>query len=198
MLNLKFLVALLWQRRLLFVATFLMVVAGAAAIIWARPSRFTADSLIALDTRPLRSALGVVSGQEWGSAASTVDPTILAGEINLLGSRAILARVIDETGLEAVPEFTATGTFLAGLMETLRGVVRPAGQPDVAPTAPREASRDEIEQRVAKAKQCPTQHCSNETEYTGRQTPSGFAAGGREILGAGFPSPGAVNLCRRC
>lgn len=148
MLSLRFLAALLWQQRLAFIGIFVAVVAGAAALIWSTPSMFVAEALIAVDNRPFRSALGAVSGQEAASSATRVEPTVLAGEVNILTSRLILERVVREVGLQSDPEFSHVGSVVGTILTASAGVLQSMGGPEVAP---RSVSRSSFEDAVRQA-----------------------------------------------
>lgn len=131
MLSLRLLAAILWQQRLAFILVFVTVVTGAMALIWATPPRFVANSLIAVDNRPLRSALGAVSGQEAASSTERIEPAVLAGEINVLTSWPMVERLVRSAGLQSDPEFTA-GSALGSAAAAFVRLLRPDGAPDSA------------------------------------------------------------------
>ena len=131
-----FFVALLRQRWLAFALVFSAVMAGAAAAVWFLPPGYVADSLIAVDTRPLRSPLGLVGapapGQDLAASNARVDPATLAGEVNILGSRAMVAKAAERVGLYADPEFaSAKGPLgaLAPFVDRLRDLGGRDGAP---------------------------------------------------------------------
>lgn len=153
-----FFVVLLRQRWLVFAAVFSAVMAGAVALVLSLPPRYVADALLAADTRPLRSTLGVVSsgavpGQDPAASNARVDPAALAGEVNILSSRAMVAKVVERTRLHEDPEFASAGVLsdvLAALKRSL-----PSGARGDAPDGTREdaegAIAEEVVKRVSKA-----------------------------------------------
>ena len=151
MLSLRFLAALLWQRRLVFCFVFLVVLSGAAAFILTRPPQFVAETLLAIDNRPLRSVQGTISGQEQANPLERVDATVLAGEVNLLTSRAILERVVVELGLDNDAEFVPRPGPLAIAKSGLLRLLRQAGFADGHDgPVPDEQRREKVLRSVAK------------------------------------------------
>lgn len=151
MLSLRFLLAVLWQQRLAFITTFVAIAVGAAALIWSTPHLFVAESLIAVDNRPFRSALGAVSGQEASGSTARVEPALLVGEVNILGSRAIVEQVVRDTGLEADPEFAAAGSLFRPVLTASIRLLHAIGGPNLALTPVSKSSREDVAKRVSKA-----------------------------------------------
>lgn len=157
-----FFVALLRQRWLVFAAVFSAVMAGTVVLVWSLPPRHVAESLLGADTRPLRSTLGVVSsgavpGQDPAASGARVDPAALAGEVNILSSRAMVAKVVERTRLHEDPEFASAGV-LSGVLATLKRSWPSPGARDTASggvegarEAAEGAAKEEVVKRVSKA-----------------------------------------------
>jgi capsular exopolysaccharide synthesis family protein len=143
MLSLHFLGALLWQRRLALVATFLGTLTILAGLILAMPSQYVAESLLAIDSRPMRSVQGTLSGQDRVNPFERVDGTVVSGEINLLTSRPLMERVIEQLRLDQDPTFAARNGLRARVQEGLAGLLRATGLGAADPGSPSVERRDE-------------------------------------------------------
>lgn len=153
MLSFRFLGALLWQRRVAFCAAFLIASGTLLSLLWIVPPKFAAEGLLVVDTRPLRSVMGIVTGREQANPLQPVDPSILTGEVNYLTSKAILRRLVAEAGLADDPEFVNRGGILASIMSKLTALSGLAERAGLAGSGLSlvESRNDEAVRQLAKA-----------------------------------------------
>lgn len=136
MYNLRFLLALLWQRKLTFIATFAVIMTGAAALIWSQAPRYQAAALIAVDTRPLRSVQGA-SSPETVTFSTRTDSSTLLNEVNLLNSPSMVTRLIAAAQLDRSAEFAPAPAPWTKALATVAARLRAWGVPlPASPASP--------------------------------------------------------------
>lgn len=154
MYNPRLFLAMLWQQRLQFIVIFAFVMTGAVALIWSRPPRYEADALIAVDTRPLRSVQGA-SSPETVNFVTRTDSSTLLSEINLLGSRPLIDRLIVAAQLDRDADFASAPTLwartLAAFIARLHAWGFALDTSPANPSAQAASLQEDLAKRVSKA-----------------------------------------------
>lgn len=150
MLSLRFLAAILWQRRLALVLLFGLSLSTFAALILSLPSQYVAESLLTIDNRPMRSVQGTLSGQDQGTLRDRVDSTVVSGEINVLTSRPLMERVVNRLQLESDPAFAPRPGLVARAKSAVAGLGQRLGLDlDDGEAASADEQREELLRNVA-------------------------------------------------
>lgn len=92
-----------WHRKWFIALTVLGVVALSALVLMAVPQRFTAESLIALNTRSSTADQLISSRQQ--VIAPPLSTTVVKTELDILLSRGLTEQVVRELALDKDPEF---------------------------------------------------------------------------------------------
>ena len=92
--------AVLWRRKSLILATVLLCGGAGAAYIAATPPRYTATAAMLIDPR-----LGKSVGDDPNTHGFIADSAAIDSQIKLFTSQTVLARVAAQAGLSANPEF---------------------------------------------------------------------------------------------
>lgn len=118
--------ALLWRRRGLISGLVVLSLAAAAVVLLSIKPTYTATTDILIDTKEAR-----VTDLEEVLTETTPDKEALLSEIEVIRSRALVERIVDDFQLARDPEFnsnlqplTAIGTALSGVETLLQGICR--------------------------------------------------------------------------
>src|SRR5947209_17110118 len=103
--SLRELTAALFRRRLLIASTFILIAVGVILFTWITPDQYESEMKILV--KNTRADVVITAGQTIGSSGTVTDGEVSEAQINseleLLTSRDLLSRVVEECGLSKAP-----------------------------------------------------------------------------------------------